>query len=169
MSFLIKWTISETEWKKAIKVFKRDPPSSEYDKNFGPHYDLLYGDIQFIYGEATLFKGAQESQETTYNMSLADLAHGLNHLIFTEGFEKALDGSSISFQQADDNLQLYFEKHGDIIQINANLKGSNKLLVPEAEFFAGTKHFLTSFIGKLVKRAPYLLNWQSLASLSVYK
>ena len=88
MSFLIRWTISEREWEKAGRVFKENPPGSEYDRSFGPHYDLLYGDIQLMYGEDTLFDGSRERQGPTFNIPLADLAHGLNQLIFTEGFDK---------------------------------------------------------------------------------
>lgn len=161
MKFKINWHIPEDEWKRSTEVRQKEPPGSEYDKACGPHYDLLYGEIQVSYELSSLFPSPQ-------NLSLADLAYGLHYGIVREGFKEAQEGSSIKFQQADDALEISFKKSGGKVLMITNHPSSKELEVPEDDFFHGVRQFLMTFSQELMRRAPELLDWESLSVLRKY-
>ena len=113
MKFKINWDIPEKGWEKAVEVRQKEPPGSEYDKACGPHYDLLYGEIQVSYELNSLFPSPQ-------NLSLADLAYGLYYGVVREGFKGAQEGSAIRFQQADDAFEISFKKSRGMVLIISN-------------------------------------------------
>ena len=158
MKFKINWDIPEKGWEKAVEVRQKEPPGSEYDKACGPHYDLLYGEIQVSYELNSLFPSPQ-------NLSLADLAYGLYYGVVREGFKGAQEGSAIRFQQADDAFEISFKKSRGMVLIISNHPSSKELEVPEDDFFHGVRQFLITFTQELMRRAPELLDWESLSVL----
>lgn len=158
--FRIEWLVPDSEWQRATIDRRENVPGSNYDKNYGPLYYLLYGDVQFRCEEKTLFK-------EPINLFVVDLACQLADIL-GDGFEDAPDGASAKFAQLDDAWEIKFTKENGNVIIETDEK-EGPLTVPEDEFFQGTQAFLAHFVSEIDRHAPELLDWHSLSALLPFR
>ena len=156
--FRIEWNLPEEAWREAAAVRSREEPGSEYDRAGTPLYDLLYGDLQLQADGVELFPAGG------FNISLLDFAHGLAYAFDGSSFATG-DRAVATFRQADDALELEFERDEGVVRVRSNLDGAPVLEVPAAEFAAEIERFRTTFLAEVERRAPTLLEWHSLELL----
>ena len=126
-----------------------------------------FGNIQFVYEDKVLFPGSAELPAGGFYLSLIDFGNGVYTILVRESFEQMPDGSATSFRQADDALEINFEKNQGQVTITTNLSRSVVLDVPEQLLVIGLNQFLSEFGREIERRVPELLDWESAAVLKV--
>ena len=145
-------------WTEAVETRRRESPGSEYDRARQPLFELLHADLQITHDGSELFPAGAGSDRPGYSISLLDLVLGLDDAL------ARLDRPTV-FSQADDALQLTLEPGDGTVLLSTNLDRSPVLEVPEGDFRAEWGRFRERFLDEVRRRAPELLDWDTLAPL----
>ncbi len=165
--FRISWQIDDRDWEKARLTRQQNEPSSDYDVGLTPLYDLLYGHIQFNYGDLSLFP-EQNGSGNGIRLSILDIAVQLSQTLFTDQFTDASDGAVASFVVLEYRVRFSFEKRQNHIIVRTDLPESRELIVPQDLLLHGIRDFLTEFLREIRRRAPALLEWHTVESLRAF-
>lgn len=105
--------------------------------------------------------------------SMVDFARFIAWYLEIRDDELANDGQTLEFRDADGGMRLRFTQDNDDIVIESDRTlGSLEVLrltVPEDEFYAGLRRFLTEFADAARENAPGMLEWKILERVRVYE
>ncbi|MDQ3045850.1 MAG: hypothetical protein M3R06_11990 [Chloroflexota bacterium] len=192
--FSIGWTLTDEEWLKAREYRDEHPPGSTYDRHRDALIQLLWGSVQFSYGETLLYpverkrevlaRGYTEHDAAghgAYLMVASDeeLAQGMTHglvdlslyladLLAGPNFKSAADGSIALFDAKGYCGCIRVTREGDDVLID-DAFGWATVRVPLAAFTAGVRDFLVRFTAEIETQAPDLLEWRSFIRLWPYR
>lgn len=167
MSISMMWDLPSGAWDDALEARATEPPGSPYDEAGVPRVALLNATVQLRVGSEVLFPPLPD-QAPGMELSLLDLACALADEVV--GLAAEPEGTVAVYRQADDALEMEFERAGDDVVIRTNLDRSPlDVRVPAEALDAEVRLFLDRLLGEIDRRAPGLLDWHSLAPLQRYR
>jgi hypothetical protein len=150
--FGVTYSITDAEWERTAAE-RFDPEGQPIFYSFSGHVQMCVDSKQLL-------------GENGYYMSVADLACGLADIIRRD-LPVVGDEHTAVFEQGDDSLRIYFERHGDHLRISANkVEAAGETTV--SAFFEGARAFLKRFAQEAATRVPDALDWKDLEVLRAY-
>jgi len=146
--FSISYRVDDAEWRRAREL--------RSDAEAEPLFDCFLGNIRIV--------GSERPIIDSYEMSVADLACGLAHILRSELPLVASDAEA-TFRQSDDSLELTFVSRTGKVRISSNLRGSVDAEVGATDFFEGARDFIRRFARDAATRVPGALDWKDLSIL----
>lgn len=158
-TFTMPWSVPREQWERARAAMANHGRGSAYDRRGLGRYYLLYGDVDFVYGE-TPFYGSSYGANGI-NVSLIDLALALADAYLKHNFAP---GATAKYQQLDDELEIQFSGEGEDVRITASDR-PNAVVIPRSAFEHGVLTFLRGLTGAIAAQLSGALDWESLAPL----
>jgi hypothetical protein len=149
--FAIQWNVSDKEWSNAQQSARSHGRGSDYDTSHLSCFNDLYGNLQI--------RGSGGGM--AFEISILDFAWSLAKAGLEGAFSR---GDGMVYDQANDNLHVYFDYRGDSVTIRNNL-GTAELSASRSEVEAAIASFLCEFTRELSQRAPALYGFDGMVEL----
>ena len=127
----IPWSVPEEQWEKARRTMAKHGAHSSYDRGGDARYQLLYGDVDFVYADKAFYGDTYGAKGI--NISLFDLALALADAYLKQQFAP---GAKAKYDQLDDDLEIEFFGEDDGVRVTASDRPA-ALVVPRSAFERG--------------------------------